>query len=512
MKIAKKIVFALIPLVLIILALELAGRFAAGHMLSSRKAQLVNNQNTIIACYGDSWTYGLGVAERAAYPTALQRALELSGIKDVTVINRGQPGAGINNVSKLVRADLIKSPLPNIIVILVGNNDVQTATHLARANSLPSKSMTRRKTPFAYRLLRELVLHIRHQHFPKCEKTKSGMSVITFEGQLQSLLADIIRHEIRPLVLSYPLPVHPLKPQLFLRNGFDVLTTAQYRAAHSLDVRFLDLQPAFDNHPGDAVWLNSYYTHPNELGYALMAATMLPAIADLLGKKVAADLRHEKLLAITNPSDVRWPETALFSKKPVDYSVNRSDTGQKVIEADTDENGETDYWALYEGEELIRLTRIYPDNPSIFTYEYQHGVLVGCTIVHQNGSRSLIGYERIDQATLIAHDYQDKDKDGVYDHYEQLINGVLVQRQDDNDQDGRWELWALIDENGHDFMHLGDHDGDGRIDYWEVRHENEVVFHSRDEDRDGRPDQPLPPPEQLGLTQYRPEVLRHWRD
>ena len=49
-------------------------------------------------------------------------------------------------------------------------------------------------------------------------------------------------------------------------------------------------------------------------------------------------------------------------------------------------------------------------------------------------------FEQADDSTQFQFFCDDKDGDGRFDHYEERINGLLVRRTDDDDQDGRWEV------------------------------------------------------------------------
>ncbi|MBZ0272953.1 glycosyltransferase family 39 protein [bacterium] len=123
-----------------------------------------------------------------------------------------------------------------------------------------------------------------------------------------------------------------------------------------------------------------------------------------------------------------------------------------------------------------------------FKTRRNHFRLVG-RFDYPEGLGRLLVYKR---EPKIVETLSDKNGDGVPDHYEKRINEVLVERKDDDNQDSHWEVWALIDVKGRDYMHLGDHNNDGIVNYWEVRDRGTVVVRSGDRDRDGLPDEKLP--------------------
>ena len=158
---------------------------------------------------------------------------------------------------------------------------------------------------------------------------------------------------------------------------------------------------------------------------------------------------------------------------------------------------------------IVRVTHRGPDK-STRANDYEDGRLARSTTTTEKGAITVVGYEQGDEGTRFVFRYEDKNGDGVIDHMEEFVNDRLVRRRDDDDQDGRWEVWAVIDDQGNAFLHLGDIDGDGRVDFWELFDGEKSLFRSNDSDRDGQPDRALPPLSKLGLKTRHPDLPRLW--
>ena len=506
----KKLLFTLLPLLAFIAFAEIATRLTGLFVLQSRNPESVNGKPHLVACYGDSWTYGLGVAAESAYPAVLENALVQSGITDAGIINRGVPGARIEKTAERVRQDLSQEDKPQILLILIGMNDEPHYTLIARKQEEPITPKSALDRSAAYRIFKTIVVSARRRFVPALDEPQHGLTSDYFEDRLKALLSEVIEKCSLPMVLSYPMPVHPTRPQLFVKDDLILLTLAQKRSANRFGVPFIDLQPVFDRRPGDEPWLDIFFTHPNELGYAMIAKALLPNIAGLFGKKPKGDVSLGELVQPADPQKVQWPTEALFSKQKAPFTTETGQKGMRLVQSDTDADGSIDYRAEYDNGHLVRLTRFYASSGLTTANEFRGGNLVRSNITHEDGTVSDVSYTWKNDHTLVEQTHKDKNGDGVYDHYARTVNGVLVERKDDDDQDGRWEVRAMIDDNGVVYMHVGDIDGDGRNDYWEIRHEDRNVFQSDDLNRDGLPDRPLPPLHELGIENPNPNIRKIW--
>ncbi len=89
----------------------------------------------VVACVGDSFTYGIGASAAAgAYPAQLERVLRARGTGGRTwrVLNRGWPGRNSAEVLQRV-PELLAKERPDYVVILVGTNDRWSDAEMERA-------------------------------------------------------------------------------------------------------------------------------------------------------------------------------------------------------------------------------------------------------------------------------------------------------------------------------------------------------------------------------------------
>lgn len=92
--------------------------------IAEREKRLVGDtQLKRIICIGDSWTFGLGAAYGYSYPTQLQRILDEKSPGKYKVYNGGIPGYTSKKILKIL-PKLLHKYEPNIVIILVGSNDI----------------------------------------------------------------------------------------------------------------------------------------------------------------------------------------------------------------------------------------------------------------------------------------------------------------------------------------------------------------------------------------------------
>lgn len=87
----------------------------------STSLQASSDAKSILAI-GDSLTFGYGVAEKASWPSRLERKLKAKGFPKLSVINAGISGATTASGLRTLRFHL-KKTTPNLIIYALGAND-----------------------------------------------------------------------------------------------------------------------------------------------------------------------------------------------------------------------------------------------------------------------------------------------------------------------------------------------------------------------------------------------------
>ncbi|MBZ0271926.1 SGNH/GDSL hydrolase family protein [bacterium] len=511
----RRVVFAFIPLVAIVVAVEIGTRIFAWTLMRSDivGGRASTRASPLVACYGDSWTFGLGVSRDSAYPAALARALAKAGLPDVRVTNRGIPGARLRRVKREISRDLASDDPPDVLIVLVGINDIPNFKRFVgtdRPASPGAKAVYENSA--TYRLMRALVVPMRRRFVPKLDKRASALESDVFEERLNELARIVHGAGAKIIFPSYPLPVAHTRPQLLAKGDLMLETVALYRAAKSAGAAFVNMQDAIDRVPGDEPFLPIYLTHPGDLGYALMASALVGPVAEALGRPVGGAVDSEEIIGHTPPEEAQWPTKALFSERVVDYVERVEPDGRRVVEADCDGDGLDDYRAVFTKPDRMILERTdrSSDPENVAVREYEGTRLLRAYDIHAAGSTREVLLDQTTPDRLVTIYREDKNGDGIIDHETVMLNDRMASLRDDNDQDGNWELWGLIDDEGNDYMHVGDHDRDGFVDYWEWRDNEIVIFRSADRDRDGLPDARLPPAASLGRKSIPPRVVDLW--
>lgn len=96
--------------------------FAAG-VHKQHEAPVLPPQTPVIACFGDSFTYGLGASsQNKSYPSQLNVLLKQSGSK-YTVVNHGVPGSNSAELLKIL-PEVLRNSQPAAVLILIGANNL----------------------------------------------------------------------------------------------------------------------------------------------------------------------------------------------------------------------------------------------------------------------------------------------------------------------------------------------------------------------------------------------------
>lgn len=78
----------------------------------------------LVACFGDSVTFGFRVSNGETYPAQLQKALRQHGLENAQVINHGIPGYSSFQGSRLMES-VLGEHSPDVVVISYGANDLE---------------------------------------------------------------------------------------------------------------------------------------------------------------------------------------------------------------------------------------------------------------------------------------------------------------------------------------------------------------------------------------------------
>ncbi|MGM0608485.1 MAG: GDSL-type esterase/lipase family protein [Candidatus Muiribacteriota bacterium] len=117
--IIRKIVVLLAGVLFSILILETGLRLSSSYYQPDvNVSKKTPKDKIIISCFGDSYTYGMGVARENSYPSQLQKKLGDNFI----VYNYGKPGSNTFNVYNIMK-EAFKKNTPDTALILAGTNN-----------------------------------------------------------------------------------------------------------------------------------------------------------------------------------------------------------------------------------------------------------------------------------------------------------------------------------------------------------------------------------------------------
>jgi lysophospholipase L1-like esterase len=225
----------------------------------------------LIACLGDSCTFGVGVDDEQAYPAVLQARLA-----DARCINLGVPGYSAYQGRRRLEAFPFDRP-PRVVIICFGFND--TATWDGRSDLEHARlSAERNHSILRYSRLMGIVVNAfaRSALRPaSAHPARPRLSDDEFMGELRGIAAWCRACGAVPLLLVWP--QRGPKGQGLLSREQQVLQ----RLGESDHIRVVDLLPVFGQAPADRLFVD--VVHASPAGCELAARTLQPTVEEILG-------------------------------------------------------------------------------------------------------------------------------------------------------------------------------------------------------------------------------------
>ena len=319
----RRVLWAMVPLALLLLAIEVGARVVGQAALRSRAPLLEelprsekprrasapsDDAGLVVVCVGDSWTFGVGVEADQAYPAQLQGLLRAQHGSEVQVLNLGQPGANAMRSARILRTHLARHHADLVIWQAGMNGDPLEAIGPESTTDALARGMRGWLGWFAsYRLLVQVVARARVRsdqllHNMDYNKLPSAPHFEYREQLRTSLAANMARadtlamiHGIPMLVLTYALP-----PELPSEPCYTQRATNSWirSAARARDLPVVDMQRIYEDQTVDGPSLmlhgaarmrcGNLDLHPNAAGYGVYAkelAAWIEAHQDSLGSR-----------------------------------------------------------------------------------------------------------------------------------------------------------------------------------------------------------------------------------
>lgn len=138
-----RVLAVLFGLLIVLLAVEIGlrmyGTIVAPEILDTPAFQ--GSPDVLVACYGDSYTYGIGASDKTAfsYPAQLERYLRKQNPdRTIQVLKRAVPGQSSSQMLAQLKNDLTTAArLPDLFVVVIGHNNpwhYRNATFLEKSD------------------------------------------------------------------------------------------------------------------------------------------------------------------------------------------------------------------------------------------------------------------------------------------------------------------------------------------------------------------------------------------
>ena len=254
--------------------------------LRTRSLSDLENFDFRIMTMGCSTTFGWGVADEEAYPNRLESYIHEDGYKKTAVVNAGQPGYTSFQGSWLWNRTL-KNYKPNVVLIGFVVQDARKAAYTDKSQAILQKDYRFLKENFLYNSRSYLALRAAIGSVQIRAKERGTGDVggvyrvppADYVQNLRTLISQIRSNGGTPILFGYPLE----------RSGY----TEQHRiilqaASEELDVLLFDPQKKME----EAVRSGQYYFsrdrgHANAAGNDLIAQWVFEFLKEqnLLGNK-----------------------------------------------------------------------------------------------------------------------------------------------------------------------------------------------------------------------------------
>lgn len=245
----------------------------------------------VVACLGDSWTFGQGLTAEESYPGQLQSVLG----DGAQVVNLGQPGANTLQAARFLHRYLNPPAGPpgraHLVAVLAGVNPDPAET--GTLSSPPALFLARFRPILwrlhTYRLLTQVVMRARLRtdpllHNQDWQRARGG-DLFDFEERARNISANLGRIDALAmevgatvLVLTYGIPPSLARESWVPHGG---VNEAIRRAARERGLPLLDLEEAYAARGvvGPEVLLygdrrlqpENLELHPNAAGYRIFA-------------------------------------------------------------------------------------------------------------------------------------------------------------------------------------------------------------------------------------------------
>jgi lysophospholipase L1-like esterase len=313
---ARRIAFAVLPLLVLVAGVEIAARVYGNRLSRSRgvsfgvdaelpargKGTFYRGNELRIAAVGDSWTFGLFVDPSQAWPEVVQARLTQSGV-DNTVVNLGQPGASPVRVNQAL-ATFFATNHPDLVIYLAGENPTPpSSAGVAYRAGVFATAEHLLEGLASVRLLEQVVARGQARRDAILQNVVRGPSremteLKRWDVRRRDVSSNLHRADLLTtaagahlLVLTYPVPHEIADPALIGRQcDVDPLDAIIREEAVAQGLDLLDLEKAFDA-PGlglDAlaagpavVHAPASDAHPNATGYAEMARRIAERVAQV---------------------------------------------------------------------------------------------------------------------------------------------------------------------------------------------------------------------------------------
>jgi lysophospholipase L1-like esterase len=343
-KLFRTIVFSLLPLVVLLLAVEITlrvasvdvnstsrqfpinqdinfpdvynldrdlfWRFRPGRDVSSKRYSAVTyhinsmgfrgkeprmDGEDLIVALGNSCTFGWAVREEYIWTTKLEHSLNESRTNEsFQVINAGVPGYS-SHQGRILCSDLVRNLKPQYLLIMYGWNDHWTAGTggVDRDVEMPHRYALKAINLLAplksFQLLRKLADNTSEQSPEVTINTLEGarrVPIEQFRENLSAIVDSARKYSAVPILIVppiSPLSVTTRELQSIHREYQQIIR----EVAHSLDVRCVDLQPAFDS-AGNLFTDKNDPVHFGVEGHELVATKLREAIKTAENKRDSA--------------------------------------------------------------------------------------------------------------------------------------------------------------------------------------------------------------------------------